>query len=328
MTVNIVGSNAVDVIDISPFFTGDRDQRQAVARRVDAACRTLGFLVVTNHGVSEQLIDQMRTVAEDFFRLPAEVKLQYRSVAGGPGYQPPQTTALGRTRGGDAPQDLKEGFRMLPPHRAPGAGEESRWFQRNVWPDEVPAYGATAVAYFQALSGLAGSLLRIKATALDLPEDFFDSKIDHHISRLSALHYPAITEEPEPEQFGAGAHTDYGSLTILHKESTTQGLQIQRPDGSWFDVSAPAGSFIVNIGDLLADWTNERWVSTVHRVVQHPGQTGNISLAFFHQPNHDALIEPISSCVDAEHPARHLPTTSGAHLLAKLSIQEGSSPRN
>jgi isopenicillin N synthase-like dioxygenase len=129
--------------------------------------------------------------------------------------------------------------------------------------------------------------------------------------------------KPEPGQLRAGAHTDYGTLTVLLPENKPGGLQVRGADGSWRDIHAMPGSFVVNLGDLMAYWTNDRWCSTLHRVVNPPpeahGISARLSLAFFHQPNHDARIECLPSCVDAAHPAKYPATTSGAHLLSKTS---------
>ncbi len=128
---------------------------------------------------------------------------------------------------------------------------------------------------------------------------------------------------PLPGQLRAGAHSDYGSLTILLPEAAPGGLEILAPDGAWRPVPAIPGAFIVNIGDLMARWTNDRWVSTVHRVVNPPadalGSVRRQSLAFFHQPNYDALIECIPGCAGPGRPVRHAPITSGNHRLMKVT---------
>ena len=170
---------------------------------------------------------------------------------------------------------------------------------------------------------LSARLMRLFALGLDLPERFFDDKIDRHISHLQANLYPDQDVPPQLDQLRAGAHSDYGSLTVLRQENKPGGLQVKAADGTWSDVETVPHSFVINIGDLMAYWTNDRWRSTLHRVVNPPreafGSSARISLVFFHQPNHDASVECLPSCVDAGHPAQYAPTTSGAHLLAKIN---------
>jgi len=164
------------------------------------------------------------------------------------------------------------------------------------------------------MGSLAASLMRIFALALGLPEGFFDAKIDKHISRLRVRNYPAQDIAPAPGQIRAGAHSDYGSLTLLATEDKPGGLQVCNAAGKWVDVPIVDDCLIVNIGDLLARWTNDTWVSTLHRVVNPPAGAGaesrRQSLVFFHNPNYDALIESLVPDTPAKYPR----TTSGEHL--------------
>jgi isopenicillin N synthase-like dioxygenase len=159
--------------------------------------------------------------------------------------------------------------------------------------------------------------MRIFALALKLPEDTFDGKIDRHISRLRVRNYPAQDTAPAPGQIRAGAHSDYGSLTILATEDKPGGLQVCNADGHWVDVPVVPGTFIINIGDLMARWTDDAWVSTLHRVVNPPADAGagsrRQSLVFFHNPNYDAVISSLAPS-DAGGPGKYPPTTSGEHL--------------
>ena len=139
------------------------------------------------------------------------------------------------------------------------------------------------------MEDLAARIMRVFAVALKLPEDYFAGVIDRPVSALRALNYPHPTVPPQPGQLRAGAHTDYGSLTILLPEAKSGGLQIFTPEQEWRPVPPVPGAFIINIGDLMALWTNDRWVSTLHRVVNPApdakGSTRRQSFAFFHQPN-------------------------------------------
>jgi isopenicillin N synthase-like dioxygenase len=302
-------------------------------RDIDRACREIGFLVIGNHGVPAPVIEAAFAAARSFFRLSDEEKL--RSAAPDRrirGYLPPGQQALARSRGDESPPDLLERFRMGRfdvPDDAYHRDRASSWFVPNLWPAEPRHFAGALQAYFASMEALAGRLMRLFALALGLPPGFFDDKIDRHISNMYINYYPAQPNPPQPGQLRAGAHTDYGSLTILAPSEAfeagrglqaTSGLQVRAPSGEWHDVAPPPGTFVVNIGDLMAQWTNDRWVSTLHRVVNPPraaARADRMSLVFFHQPNDDALIECLPSCC-ADNAPKYAPVTSGEHQARKL----------
>ncbi len=170
---------------------------------------------------------------------------------------------------------------------------------------------------------VATTLMRIFAVGLGMDKHFFDDKVDRHITNFSVLHYPEQPKPPLPGQLRAGAHTDYGSLTILKPDSAPGGLQVLSKGGGWIDVPTLPGTFIVNLGDLMAEWTNDRWVSTLHRVVNPPRDKAvgsrRLSMAFFHQPNYDAVIECLPTCSASGRPPRYGRTTSGEHVWMKIN---------
>ena len=146
--------------------------------------------------------------------------------------------------------------------------------------------------------------------------------IDTPISALRALNYPEQLVPPKPGQLRAGAHTDYGSLTILLPQEGSKGLELMTPDGQWTPVPPVPGAFVINIGDLMARWTNDRWVSTLHRVVNPSPEDGGMarrqSLAFFHQPNWDAEITVLDACLNEGEAAKYAPVLSGPYLMSKF----------
>jgi isopenicillin N synthase-like dioxygenase len=202
------------------------------------------------------------------------------------------------------------------------ASAAGRHFSPNLWPVRPPGLRHVYEAYYRVMDALAIDLMRLFAMALDLPEHYFDSSVDRSISRLRVRNYPAPETTPEPGQLRAGAHSDYGSLTILKTEDRPGGLQVQSSTGEWLDVPHRPGCFVVNIGDMLARWTNDRWVSTLHRVVNPPVEQAAASrrqsLVFFQNPNYDAVVACLPSCTDAGHPPKYPPTTSGEHLREKF----------
>jgi isopenicillin N synthase-like dioxygenase len=315
----------VPVLDISPFTAGGYDDKQAVARAVDRACRDIGFLVIGGHGVPSDLIQAMESASRRFFDLPLEAKRAVERPAPdvSRGYVGVAGESVGRSRDTTATAgDLNESFIIGPielPDRvyafAPAAGNH---FAANRWPRELPEMEEIAAKYYRALDSVAVTLMRIFAVALALPEHHFDRMVDRSISRLRLRNYPEPVTAPEPGQLRAGAHSDYGSLTILLAEDRPGGLQVCNSIGAWVDVPVVPGCFIVNVGDLMQRWTNDRWVSTLHRVVNPPSEkragSRRQSIVFFHNPNYDAVIEAIGTCVASGETPKYPPTTSGEHL--------------
>ncbi len=324
----------VPVIDIAPFRLGGAADKAAVAAAVDRACRDIGFLVIAGHGVDAALIERTRTVARDFFALPLAEKQRVARPAPHVtrGYIGLHDESLARSRdpmaaGSDLNESLMIGPVDAPPPAVAAAG--GAHFAPNLWPERPAGLRAVWSDYYRATGALAATVMRIFAVALGRPEAYFDDKIDHHISRLRVRHYPPQREAPAPGQIRAGAHSDYGSLTLLATEDKPGGLQVCNAAGDWRDVPVVPGTFIVNIGDLMARWTNDRWVSTLHRVVNPPrsvedageADTSRVSLVFFHNPNHDAEIRSL----DDGAPAKYAPTTSGEHLRRLFTATQNPS---
>ena len=228
-----------------------------------------------------------------------------------------------------APGDLKESF-SIGPSNVPAEPYYSEamagpHFAPNVWPSDLPGFQQAYTEYFEAMGDLARSLMRIFALALELPETFFDDKIDKHISMFRSLRYPHLKEGIEEGQLRAGAHTDYGSLTIVKPDGALGGLQVCNRDGEWVDVPYVEDGFVVNIGDLMMQWTNDQWISTLHRVINPPedaaGDQQRQSLVFFHQPNYDVMVECLPSCLAKGETPRYAPVSSGDHLKSKFVRQ-------
>ncbi|MFF7864972.1 isopenicillin N synthase family dioxygenase [Streptomyces qaidamensis] len=294
----------VPVIDLSSRSTAEG--RAALARAIDAACTGSGFFVIVGHGVPQKLINRMFRVTYAFFRLPDEEKDRVAHRPGVSGYR--------RTGGSTAhsldqqtPPDLCEAFSV---HATGELSEEERrklgnqwatWTLANIWPENPPEFRTVWQEYMTAMGELAADLMHLFAIALDLDEKFFDDKFDHHGSSIAVNYYPPQLTPPLPGQWRRGPHTDFGSLTILYQEDNRGGLQVLQGEDHWRDVSAIPGSFVVNIGDLMALWTGGRWVSTMHRVVTpHPDDTSSrLTIPYFYLPNHDASIEPLRPFTDS-----------------------------
>jgi len=229
-----------------------------VARAVDHACSTLGFLIIAGHGVSDSLIDDMRTTSFSYFDRPLEEKLKLRMPADRyRGYISLGSEALSYSLDEESPPDFKESFSIGPVdppddayHRAAAPG---KFFAPNLWPESPPEFRPVWEAYYREMERVATTLMRIFAAGLGMDKHFFDDKVDRHITNFSVLHYPEQPKPPLPGQLRAGAHTDYGSLTILKPDNAPGGLQVLSKDGAWIDVPTLPGTFIVNLGDLMAE---------------------------------------------------------------------------
>jgi isopenicillin N synthase-like dioxygenase len=318
---------AIPVIDLAPYFGGTKAERCAVAEQVDRACREIGFFLITGHGVAAETIEQTYAMASAFFDLPVEEKLEIRQPAPdiSRGYTPFKGETLAASLGAAAPADLKEMI-DIGPVDVPGGEyyvrpEAGHHFHPNPWPANPPGFRPAMETYYRRANRLADDLMRLFAQALDLPEDFFLDKLDKNMSALRIIRYPEQHEAPLPGQLRSGAHTDYGTLTILMSDRAAGGLQAQHRDGYWVDIVPDPGTYVVNIGDVMQIWTNDRWVSTLHRVVNPPAELAasarRHSVPFFHQPNYDALIETLPSCHGPGNPARYQPFTYGEHWMRK-----------
>jgi isopenicillin N synthase-like dioxygenase len=310
------------VIDLTGFAEGSSRVRDHIGVEVDRACSEVGFFSVVGHGVDDQVIAEAYGEAMSFFDLPMPDRMAVAMPEPGYpyGYNPFSAEALNRSIGGDAPPDLKETFNVgpidVPPLSAIADVDQRAIYAPNLWPAAQPALRPAIESYYGSMSGLASTLMQVFAVSLGLDDGWFDSFVDHHTSALRLAHYPALDTAPQDGSERAGAHTDYGTLTILRLDDEP-GLQVEALDGVWVDVIAPEGAFVVNLGDLMQRWTNDRWRSTMHRVVVPEGRSGarRLTMPFFHNANWDALVECI---VRDQEPARHEPVTAGAHLMSKF----------
>ncbi|MEO6748401.1 MAG: 2OG-Fe(II) oxygenase family protein, partial [Casimicrobiaceae bacterium] len=277
---------------------------------------------IVGHGVRESLIEEARAAALEFFALPATTK---RVIARPPskisrGYSWVGDRGLSYSLGEQAPPDLQESFGMGPPRPAPasvmGTPAESAFFMPNVWPLEPAGLRDALERCYAEFERVSALVMHIFAVALELPEQFFDDRIDQHTSTMRAILYPAQQSAPVPGQLRAGAHTDYGTVTLLRGDDVPGGLQVKRRDGAWTDVHPVAGSFVCNIGDLMMRWTNDRWLSNLHRVANPPIEHAHVqrlTLVFFQNPNCDAEI----SCIDPHAAAKYPPVHFGEYYLGK-----------
>ena len=332
------GLGAVPVIDISSYFRGSEADKRALARRIDEACRTIGFLVISGHGVPTGLGERMHGISRAFYDLPDGAKRRYIS--------PDQRNYRGYFALGGlaaayslddrrAAPDYREMYVVgrvgIDPHDGYYTGERAgRIFPPNIWPDDVVAgFSSVWSDYYREMERLARAMMHLCALALDLPETWFDDKIDKHMSTMAVTNYPDQDKEPLPGQLRAGAHTDYGALTLLKSENKPGSLEVLNKAGEWEQVPMLPDTYVVNIGDLMARWTNDRWVSTMHRVGNPPRDKAKDSrrqsLIYFFHPNYNASIECIPSCRKDVAP-KYPPITTGEHLMSKIQKMQEVKP--
>tara|TARA_A100001037_G_scaffold306567_1_gene352788 strand:+ start:1428 stop:2441 length:1014 start_codon:yes stop_codon:yes gene_type:complete len=327
-----MAERAVPIIDIGAFEEGSGPEKAALASAVDEACRSIGFLVISGHGVPRNLIDSALAAGRTFFDLPEAEKRRSLSPGGLQflGYTAPQTRNLAATLGEERPPDLREIYTVGPGERfaedyvgLPGASD---LYAPNIWPERPSGFADVHLRLYRAMEELAERVMRIFAVALGLPETHFADKIDRHFSPLGSFHYPALDGPAQTGQLRCGAHTDFGSLTMLamsdeSRDDAPSGLQIRAPDGTWEDVTAGPQQLVVNIGDMMVRWTNDRWTSTLHRVVVPPSDAANMrrqSIGYFLHPNYDADVACLETCTSPDNPPKYPPVTAGAEMFKKL----------
>jgi isopenicillin N synthase-like dioxygenase len=309
---------AIPVIDVSGLASADPAVRRATAAELGRACEDVGFLSVVGHGIPPEVVDGAFAAAHRFFALPLERKAFATLTEGvlNRGYDGLASQQLDPTA---AAADLKEvwdvGLDLPWDHPLVVAGTPMHG--PNPWPDDLPWFRPPVEAFYDAARALTERLLAGMALALGLDEAAFAPFHRVPIATMRLLHYPARPVGAPDGQLGAGAHTDWGAVTVLTQDEVG-GLQVLDRDGrAWVDVPPVAGAFVVNIGDLMARWTNDRFRSTVHRVVPPEGRD-RYSVVFFMDLDHHAQIEVLPTCVPPGEQPRYVPTTAGEHLLAKF----------
>ncbi len=290
------------------------DQADALSQ----ACESTGFFLVPVTAIDRSLADAAWRSAEEFFALPEPAK---RTIAfpepGYPyGYSPFKHESLAASLGdGAAPPDLKESL-SVGPDCGTARIDPDLWVNSpSLWPEHPTDLQEVWTAYYRAMADLADHLMTVMAAALELPIGFFAPLIDRAISSMRAIHYPEVRGDPGAS-LRAGAHSDYGTFTILRTD-LVPGLQIEDADGTWVDIEPNPDMFVVNLGDSIAQWTNDRWRSTLHRVTAQDSRARQ-SFAFFHMANWDAEISCLPTCLAPGESPRHEPVLAGPWLMQKF----------
>lgn len=298
---------SIPVIDMGPFLEGTEAGKQKVAQQIYDAAHNVGFTYLTNFGMSPDMLEAAFAVAHSLFNSDEKFKVPFNPEANH-GYTKMQGEALDPTK----PADLKETFTCRDLSRRPGGPE--------YWPN--PQFEAFMRIFYGRIVKIASDVMSAFELALDLPAGFFDEKHTGLTQTLRLLHYPPV-EVVSEGQLGAGAHTDYGTLTVLFQDSAG-GLQVQNLEGEWIDAPPIPGSVVINTGDLMARWSNDVFKSTPHRVVPRATamKNGRQSIAFFSDPDPEVMIETIPSCVSESNPSKYPPITAGEHIRQRIMASQ------
>lgn len=313
-----VAAASLPVIDISGLSSSDLADREAVGARLRAACLDNGFFYISHHGVSETLVADVFAEAAAFFDLPPAQKAEVdksRSKANR-GYEQLQ----GQTLEPGAPPDLKEGYYIGPEHADDDPRVTAGMFNHgaNQWPAARPRFRPVMQAYLDVMMELSARMMRGIALSLHLPEDDFAGYCNDAMATVRLLHYPPQAAAGNPDQKGAGAHTDFGGLTLL-RQGDIGGLQVwDQGSGGWIHADPVPGTFVVNLGDMIARWTNDRYRSTLHRVVNASGRE-RYSVPFFYTGNYAHTVACIPTCLAPGEQAKYPPITVENHMRAMYS---------
>ena len=323
----------IPVINIASFLDGTDKER--VATEVADACKNIGFLIISGHGVKPKVIQNAFDKSKQFFDLPQSEKNKYHP--NGPseqrGYHAFATRGLAYTLGDNAPPDLRETYFLGPledhrEHFKKIYGAEKA-YAANIFPETPKGASEALREMYTSYQRLSEDILRIFAYALGQNESFFSNLIKRHFSILSSHHYPPLSIQPERGQLRTGAHTDFGAITILAMTKASEGLEVLMPNDRWRPVTPIKGELVVNLGDMMSQWTNGNWKSTLHRVVNPPKLNDKMShrqtIGYFMHPNYDAIIETIQTCIPKNQKSSFEPISAGEHIAKKIKAShEGS----
>jgi len=318
----------IPTLDIGPFAQGSASERAAIAAQVDAAARQVGFMQITGHGIPDAVVAALGQSMDEFFAQPLRQKEAWRpsAVEINRGYTSPLSERLSYSAGVASAADLFEAFNVGSAYTDfAGLELDPVAYPENVWPSSPASFQPAVQQWFKHAGAVARQMTRIFEVALGLPTHYFAPFQDHSLDVLRLNHYamPPEVTRVEPDQMGMGAHTDFGIVTVLWADAVSPGLQVLTAEGHWIDAIPAPGALLINLGDMMTRWTNDHWLSSMHRVVPPINAQGQVvrrrSAAFFHDGNADAVITCLPSCTDATRPARYPATTVAEHIRQKLA---------
>jgi isopenicillin N synthase-like dioxygenase len=302
--------HTIPIIDFEGFYADSASRRQEIVAEVDRVATEIGFMYAKNLSVDRALLEAAFASSAEFFNSSLEEKkrFEYQGADGNHGYQGFASERLDQTK----PSDLKEAFTMRDVPRSIREGRD--------WPSG--AYKDTAIELFNRTLFDANTVMEAFAEALDLPLDFFRKVHNGEVITLRYLHYPLVDTEPDEGQLGAGAHSDYGTVTLLYQDDVG-GLEVMGTDGAWHQATYIPDTVVINTGDLMARWTNSKYCSTLHRVrprtKSEAKASDRYSIAFFADPDNATPVSVLPSCQSAENPPKYADTTAGEHIQERIA---------
>jgi isopenicillin N synthase-like dioxygenase len=321
----------IPVVDLTGSFAARLEDRKKVAWEIHKACRETGFFYVSNHRVPQALIDAQFDWARRFFALPLAEKmtLHMKQSPSTAGYEPMGTQVLDSQDAAaeKAPPDLKEGYfyAMELPDDHPWAQKRLRSFGHNQWPEGLSGFREQMLAYQAALRELGDRVLAMLALSLELPEDYFVPFYDMPNTTVGLLRYRPHPMDAKVNQLGAGAHTDWGAITLLAQDDLG-GLEVRNVADEWIQATPITGTFVINLGDLMQRWTNGLYRSNMHRVKNNSSTKDRYSMPLFYGPRPDSLIECMPTCTDRGNPPRFPPCTAAEHNYEMFRRSYGYAP--
>ena len=310
-----MANRTIPTVDLSKFTDGTEAERTAFVKKLGDAFHDIGFVAVKNHGVPQDLIDDFYSESKQFFGLDKPKKQEYEiaGMAGQRGY-----TSFGKEHAKQSEvADLKEFFQIG--QEVPEGHPDEEKYPKNVHIEERPNFTRRGMELYQAFEKSGRELLRAIALHLDLPEQYFDDKIEYGNSILRSIHYPPITQEPD-SAIRAEQHEDINLITLLVGASAG-GLQLLTKDNEWKAVTPEADEIVINVGDMLQRLTNNYLKSTTHRVVNPPREEWHkprLSIPFFLHPKGDMDLTALDRCITDDNPLNYEPITAGEYLDERL----------
>lgn len=313
----------IPLIDLADSYSDDLEKRKAVAWEIHKACVDTGFFYIKNHTIPQNVMDNQLKLAAQFFELPLDekLKLDSRNEDSTRGYEPMAAQTLDE----GSPPDLKEGYMS-----SVEAGADHRYTKQNVpgtglnqWPETFPEFQEQYQAYVDQVLDLGRHLARIVALSLELPEDYFDAALEEPLHYCRILKYPPMPADAAANQLGAGAHSDWGLLTLLLQDEIG-GLEVRNADGEWIAAPPIPGTYIINLGEMLPIITNDRYKATYHRVLNNTTDKTRYSSPTFCDPEYFYTVECAPTILAHDGHAVHPPMTAGEHLRAQFEKTFGT----
>ena len=311
-TAGTVNPNKIPIIDISRALDGN--DLTNVAAQIHAAATDFGFFYISGHGIDQKLIEQAFAVSRDFFSLSKPLKQEVAVTSDQRGWM---AQGMSKLQGAKT-HDLKEVFfwGRETQEDDPDLQLGKPLVAMNKWPEHTfPRLREDLLSYYEAVCGVASHLMAAIAVSLDQPANFFEAAYAKPLARGQLVYYPSSTTQDEAEErFGVAPHTDFGVLTLLLQDQSG-GLQVKLPSGNWIEAPPIEGTLVCNIGDLLARWSNNRFSSTLHRVINRHANA-RYSIPVFFDPHTDTIVDPVDLGV-AGSDSLFEPVTAGGHIASR-----------